>query len=40
MTTVKLFKKSRYKHRSNRFVWCPLWCPRLYCYRFFPLLNM
>jgi len=22
------------------FWWCPLWSSRLYCYRFFPLLNM
>ena len=29
-------EKSRNKRRSNRFQWCPLSHPHLYCYRFLP----
>ena len=28
------------KRRSDRFQLCPLWSPRLYCYRFLSSLNM
>ena len=39
-TIVKFSEKSRNKSRSNRFLWCPLSRPCLYCFSFLPLLNM
>jgi len=35
----KLSKKSRNKSYFNRFWWCPLWNPCLYCYRFLSSLK-
>jgi hypothetical protein len=39
-TIVKFSEKSRNKRRSNRFLWCPLSRPCLYCFSFLPSLNM
>ena len=39
-TTSTLSRKSRNKCHSNRFWWCPLWNPCLYCYHFLLLLYM